>query len=108
MVAITGDNFAPNFGASLAFTSGTDTGTATVNAAGHLTGTITVNTANEALGSNPVIVDAGHLRSDGHRGAEHLGDRDAAPDHQRRGSPRLPAWVTRRRGSAVDHGSTPP
>lgn len=56
VVTITGDNFAPNLGASLAFTSGTDTGSATVNAAGHLTGTITVNTANEALGSNAVIV----------------------------------------------------
>ena len=53
---MTGDNFAPNFAATLALTSGTDTGTATVNAAGHLTGTITVNTANDALGSNPVIV----------------------------------------------------
>jgi hypothetical protein len=56
VVAISGDNWAPTFGASLAFTSGTDTGTATVNAAGHLTGTITVDTANEALGSNDVIV----------------------------------------------------
>jgi len=56
VVAITGDNFAPNFPATLSFTNGTDTGTATVNASGHLTGTITVNTANEALGSNDVIV----------------------------------------------------
>lgn len=55
-VTISGDNFAPNSPATLAFTNGTDTGTATVNAAGHLTGTITVHTANEALGSNPVIV----------------------------------------------------
>src|SRR4051812_15775181 len=56
VVSISGDNFAPTFGATLAFTSGTDTGTATVNAAGHLTGSITVHTANEALGSNDVIV----------------------------------------------------
>jgi len=56
VVTVTGDNFAPNSPATLAFTNGTDTGTATVNAAGHLTGSITVHTANEALGSNPVIV----------------------------------------------------
>ena len=89
VVTITGDGFAPNLGASLAFTNGTDTGSATVNAAGHLTGSITVNTANEALGSNPVIVTQAGLRSDGHRGAEHLGDRVAAPDHQHAGQPRL-------------------
>ncbi|MBA2954605.1 hypothetical protein GON03_09730 [Nocardioides sp. MAH-18] len=56
VVAITGDNWAPNFAASLAFTNGSDTGSATVDASGHLSGTITVNTANEALGSNDVIV----------------------------------------------------
>ena len=56
VVAITGDNFAPGFGATLSFTNGTDTGTATVDANGHLTGTITVHTANEQLGANDVIV----------------------------------------------------
>jgi len=56
VVAITGDNWAPSFGATLSFTNGTDTGSATVNASGHLTGSITVHTANEALGSNDVVV----------------------------------------------------
>jgi hypothetical protein len=56
VVAITGDNFAPNLGASLSFTTGSDTGTATVDGNGHLTGSITVHTANEALGSNDVHV----------------------------------------------------
>ena len=56
VVAISGDNFAPSLGASLAFTNGTDTGSATVDGTGHLTGSITVHTANEALGSNPVVV----------------------------------------------------
>ena len=55
VVSITGDDWAPNFGASLAFTIGAGTGTATVDASGHLTGSITV-TAAQAVGSNPVIV----------------------------------------------------
>lgn len=56
VVAVTGDGFAPNFPASLSFTSGSDTGSATVDATGHLTGSITVHTANEALGQNDVHV----------------------------------------------------
>jgi hypothetical protein len=56
VVTITGDNFAPNFSATLAMGSGSDTGSATVNAAGHLTGSITVHTANvPVLGPNSVV-----------------------------------------------------
>ena len=96
MVHVTGDDFAPNFGASLAFTSGTDTGTATVNAAGHLTGTITVNTANEALGSNDVIVTQATSGLTATAALNISAIDDAAPDHQRAGSSRAPAWATRR------------
>ncbi|KQW47694.1 hypothetical protein ASC77_14795 [Nocardioides sp. Root1257] len=56
VVSIVGDNWAPGGAATLALTNGTSTGTATVNAAGHLTGSITVHTATDALGSNDVVV----------------------------------------------------
>ena len=49
-IAVTGTNWDPNLGttASLAFTCGTDTGTAAVNGSGNLTGSITVGASETA------------------------------------------------------------
>jgi hypothetical protein len=55
-INVSGDNWSPNQPVTLAFTHGTDTGTGTVDATGHMTGTITVNTPNEATGSNDIVV----------------------------------------------------
>ena len=58
-ITISGQHWNPNGGgATLAFSSGSDIGTATVDAAGNLSGTLYVGQS-ESAGSNPIIVTQG-------------------------------------------------
>jgi YVTN family beta-propeller protein len=59
VVSLTGQNWDPNGGpVSVRFTTGTDTGSASISSSGVLSGSITVG-LEEAFGSNPIVITQG-------------------------------------------------